>query len=265
MSYPYFSNKQAELDWLRANKAVLMHHRKTAIKLCDASPYAGVPNMPVVKALTDKAAGVAVELTDTPTLDAELVLNTTNFLDSHGDVHIPGIWTKTLKDNKRGFYLLQEHERHFDKVIAENVPAITKTLTWKELGYDYKGETQALIFQPKLEPERNPYMYEQYAKGRVKEHSVGMYYDQLLMAVNSTEKWWAEEKEIWDLYVGEIINQEDLENRSMFWAVKSARLAEGSAVLMGSNPVTPTLSVTQAKEIIVPQQKNRFRSIGKKY
>jgi hypothetical protein len=33
------------------------------------------------------------------------VINTTNFLDSHGDVHLPGIWNKSLNDNKMIMHL----------------------------------------------------------------------------------------------------------------------------------------------------------------
>lgn len=262
---PHFEDKKAELEWLRQNKTLLLHMKKAAIKYTDGLAHLYVPLF--IKNAANKAeSGEAPEV---PTdLNVQAVLNTTNYLDSHGDVHLKGIWKKTLSDNsKNGFYLLQEHERRFDKVIAEHVKASAQTKAWTELGMNYEGTTQALVFDALVEPGRNPYMHEQYSKGRVREHSVGMYYDQILMAVNSKEKWWAEEKENWDMYVGEIINQEDLENRSMFWAVKSARLSEGSAVLMGSNPVTPTLSVTQAKAIEQKEAevKNRFRTIGKKY
>jgi hypothetical protein len=49
-------------------------------------------------------------------------------------------------------------------------------------------------------------MFNQYAKGYVKEHSVGMRYVKEL-AVNSDSKYDAEEKAIWDKYIDEIVNK----------------------------------------------------------
>jgi hypothetical protein len=50
-------------------------------------------------------------------------------------------------------------------------------------------------------------MFNQYAKGYVKEHSVGMRYVKLELAVNSDSKYDAEEKAIWDKYIDEIVNK----------------------------------------------------------
>lgn len=263
---PHFDSKKAELDWLRQNKALLLHQKKAAIKYTDAIPLI-TPR--IFSTLADTLQGKAA-LTEENTsgiLKAEAVMNSCNFLDSHGDVHLNGIWKKTIKDaGTKGFYWLQEHQSKFDKVIAEGAKAEVRTVTWKSLGYDYPGTTEALVFLADLEPERNPYMHEQYAKGRVKEHSVGMYYDQIAMCVNSEEKWWREEKENWEEFAPLVANKEALEGRSAFWAVKAARLVEGSAVLMGSNPATPTISVSPAaaKRLDQPRS-NRFQTIGKKY
>ena len=88
-------------------------------------------------------------------------------------------------------------------------------------------------------------MFEQYAKGYVKEHSVGMRYVNLEMAVNSEEKYYAEEKAIWDKYISEVANKEEAEQRGYFWAVTEAKIVEGSAVVKGSNYATPTISVKE--------------------
>jgi hypothetical protein len=105
-------------------------------------------------------------------------------MDSHKDVHIPGIWKKALHKTK-SLYLLQEHSMTFKGIITDKVNAYTKTLTWKQLGLDAPGETQALIFEATIPKSRNEFMFNQYKDGLVKNHSVGMKYVQIEMAINT--------------------------------------------------------------------------------
>jgi hypothetical protein len=44
---------------------------------------------------------------------------------------------------------------------------------WKDLGFDFEGNTEALVFNVEIDKDRNDFMFNQYAKGYVKEHSVG--------------------------------------------------------------------------------------------
>jgi hypothetical protein len=58
----------------------------------------------------------------------------------------------------------------------------------------------------------------------------------------------AEEKENWDKYIGKVANVEQAEEEGYFWAVTEAKIVEGSAVLFGSNRVTPTLSNNKTQD-----------------
>lgn len=91
-------------------------------------------------------------------------------------------------------------------------------------------------------------MFEQYAKGYVKEHSVGMRYVKLELAVNSEDKYYRDEKEVWDKYIDQVANKETAEEQAYFWAVLEAKAIEGSAVVKGSNFATPTISVEAVKD-----------------
>jgi hypothetical protein len=121
-------------------------------------------------------------------------------------------------------------------------------MQWSDLGLNLKGDTEALIFNATISKQRNPYMFEQYAKGYVKEHSVGMRYVKLELAINSDNKWDVEEKEVWDKYYPEIANKEVADERGYFWAVTEAKIVEGSAVVKGSNYATPTISIEAVKD-----------------
>lgn len=271
---PQFATKAELFTWLRQNKDLLIHARKAAVKHADA--VAGVNTM----APTSEHGGAIVKELGAAAppaggiLYVKSAINTTNLMDSHMDVHIPGLWKKSLAETKL-IYHLQEHKMQFDSVISDNVTAYTKSLTWKALGYDFEGSTQALVFDSTIESKRNAFMFDQYANGYVKNHSVGMRYVKMLMCVNSDEKWWKEEKDNWEKYYGDIVNPEQADDYGMFWAVTEAKMIEGSAVLIGSNGATPTIEVTTeagksaTSTTIEPEEstriiKSRFATIGAK-
>ena len=135
----------------------------------------------------------------------------------------------------------------FDKIITDKVKAAIRVMNWKELGYSYEGTTEALVFDCDVDKARNPFMFEQYSKGYVKNHSVGMRYVTLELALNSESKFDIEEKEVWDKHISEIANKDVAEDQGYFWAVGEAKIVEGSAVPVGSNTITPVLSI-EAKE-----------------
>ena len=236
---PEFPNKEfdSKEDLFKAlveNKQELISIKKSITKNADAVSYGYVET---IKSNVNKAIASA-ELPQE--LTVKVVINTTNFLDSHGDVHIDGIWNKSVKDNKT-FLHLQEHDRSFDKVISDSAKASIQSMTWEELGFNYSGSTQALIFESTIDKLRNGFMLKQYANGWVKNHSVGMRYVQMELAINSEADYDKEYKDMWDEYYPIIANKEVADERGYFWVVKEAKIIEGSAVVMGSNSATPTL------------------------
>ncbi len=231
---PNFDTKEELFDFLIENKALLTQQKKSMTKHADSILTVGSDN------IGKAAAPINPDATE---LQAKVVINTTNILDSHSDVHIKGIWNKALKENKN-LYLLQEHQMSFDKVISSEVKASAQMMSFKELGFpQLKGEAQALVFDTTISKDVNPYMFKLYANGRVKEHSVGMQYVKIALAINSEEEGREEAKAVWDKYIDQVANKQDAEKQGFFWAVTEAKFHEGSAVLMGSNSVTPTMSV----------------------
>lgn len=232
---------------MKGDKKSLIRLKHAAVKYADAATYIGGMSEPI-KADANKAGIIEKEEGSTSReIIVRSVINTTNILDSHGDVHINGIWKKSVQESK-GFYLLQEHQMTFKNIISTDVNASVKSISWNKLGFDYEGSNQALIFDSVITPDRNPYMYEQYSKGYVKNHSVGMRYIKGVFCVNSDEKYWVEEKSNWDKYISEVANKEEAEELGYFYAVLEAKIIEGSAVVMGSNRATPTISVKEELE-----------------
>jgi len=235
-----FATKKEMFDFLIENKDLLIAQKKSALKTVDC----GIVVEPVIvreKNSTNKAEGDNMPDEKFTELKAVVIINTTNLMDSHCDVHLPGIWNKSLRENKMIMHL-QEHEREFEKVIADGkeLKAYTKTFTWAELGYNYAGSTEALVFESTVLKKRNEFMFNQYINGWVKNHSVGMYYVKMDMAIN--DKDYPNEYTAWEKYYPMIANKEKADEKGFFWYVLEAKCMEGSAVVLGSNFATPTIS-----------------------
>ena len=238
-------NSQEELfKALKENKQSLVALKKSTEKRADSISYV---NSETSNLITNKEEnGTNTEIDK---LQVKVVINTTNFIDSHNDLHINGIWNKSVSDNaNKGFLHLQEHERDFDKVISDNAKGYVESVSWKSLGLPYNGKTEALIFDSLIEKKRNEFMFKQYANGWVKNHSVGMRYVKIDLAINSDAEWDKTEKELFDKYYPVVANKEVADERGYFWVVSEAKIIEGSAVVMGSNSATPTLSVENKDE-----------------
>lgn len=254
-----FATKEQLFKHLKDNKSLLIAEKKSAIKHADSLNYGSLSTSGITKSGANKALAEI----DSPELDkikVKIVINTTNILDSHGDVHIPGLWNKTLKEQKLTYHL-QEHCMKFDHVISDQVVASVQEMLWKDLGESYVGKTEALIFDSNIDSERNEFMFDQYVKGYVKQHSVGMQYVQLYLCINSSEPYYSSEKDNWDKYITQVVNADAATDQGYFWAVTEAKLIEGSAVVLGSNNVTPTMEVTECEPSNDTQKNNAADSI----
>lgn len=248
-----FETKELMFTALKAAKQSIISKKKAAIKHADSYSITVIEgvNDKVINQLKEIAhksfANKSVDYTalkNLPNIIVKATTNTTNFFDSHRDVHIDGIWNKTIQDNgNKAFSHIQEHEYEFEKVINDAPITSVEKTTFKKLGFNYGGNTEALKIESVVDPNRNLFMYNQYANGWVKNHSVGMQYVKMEFCANTEMSDMAEEKAAWDKYYSRIANKEDVDAVGYFWAVTEAKLKEHSAVVFGSNSITPTNSV----------------------
>ena len=152
-----FATKKELFSELKKEKANLISLKKSAIKNADSFCF----NASTVLSSEKPYSAIKEEINSNngvpDSLNVKVVINTTNFLDSHGDVHINGIWNKTLKDNK-SFLHLQEHEREFDKVISDDAKGyVMKDAKINFMVYWFKEEIEKeiLIILPELNFEKN--------------------------------------------------------------------------------------------------------------
>jgi hypothetical protein len=187
-----FATQQELFKYLKDNLVKLKAEKKATLKQADGLGFVSV-KLFEDKDYAQKDDSVISEAVSEDEIRVKVAINTTNFIDSHRDLHIPGLWKKSLSETKSGTHL-KSHNRDFEFVIADgNDCAVSaKMMAWKDLGYAYEGKTQVLIHDSVIKKGRNPYMFEQYSNGWVKQHSVGMRYVDIFMCINSEEKYYAE-------------------------------------------------------------------------
>ena len=231
-----FDSKSKMFEALKANKELIIKEKKSQIfKSCDKGAGISVKPMKL-----DAIKGVQMDS------DYHYVaVNTTNVLDSHGDLHVKGIWNKSVKDQQGKNYLVLDHELSVSSVVArkENVEMFISDVSFSSIGKGYQGETQALIYKVAKSDIINPLAKEWLDSGSDIEASVRMQYVNVELALNSDSKGDEEEKAVYDQYVNQIANKNDFESIDYFWVVKEAKnIGESSLVLAGSNGATGVLN-----------------------
>lgn len=197
-----------------------------------------------------------------------IVVNTTNILDSHDDLHVAGIWKKSIQEIQGKNYLVCDHDLEIESVIVrkEHIEILTAKLSFQSLGYTYEGNTEALIYKVKKDKIKQS-VKEWLDSGDSIEASVRMQYVQVLFAMDSNNPEDATYKSNYDTYIEQIANKADFEYIPYFYIIKEAKnVKESSLVLFGSNNVTGLAENKQAVDdtleikeepIIITQTKKR--------
>jgi len=218
-------------------KADHIRIKKAAIKHADAVVLSGSNEFASKALQTDFEDDLSLgKITRT------VVANTYNWLDSHDDVHIKGLFSKSIKERQSEILHLHDHVHQLTAQVGRPLKVYEQAIQWADLGVNLKGETQALLSDTEILQDYNKMIFDQYLNGLIKQHSVGMQYVKLDLAVNDAEA--KEEFKIWNDHINDIGNRDKAEEQGFFWAIKEAKLIEFSAVIRGSNELTPTIQNT---------------------
>ncbi|MXV39342.1 hypothetical protein GO491_11755 [Flavobacteriaceae bacterium Ap0902] len=247
-------NKSELTQFLLNNEKALITQKKVIKTKSEA--VAG--RISVLKTNATKSEGFDGE-SNPNELELKLVLNSCGIMDSHRDVHIPGLWKKTLQENKN-IYHLESHKTDFDKIISDVHKCYTEIVPFSSLGINGSGSVECLIMEATAKKEYNPLMFRMYKEHKVKQHSVGMRYVKISLCINDEDA--GANFEAWEKYYPYVINKDEADKYGYFYAVTEAKLIEGSAVLFGSNPITPDLSnknIEPLKNTQVEPHKNALK------
>jgi hypothetical protein len=182
-----------------------------------------------------------------------IAVNSTRVLDSHKDLHIDGLWNKTVKEQQGKNYLVDTHVMSLGTTIArkENIEIMTATVPFSAIGKSYSGDTEVLIYKVPKNKVINPIAKEWLESGDAIEGSVKMRYTDIDLAMNSNSIEDENELKNYNDYNTIIANKSDFEDEiDYFWIVKQAQnLHESSLVLIGSNNATGMLAENKQAEI----------------
>lgn len=227
-----FTDKMDQTRFIKKNLSDLMTIKKSEYK---------TKSEPILKSeLFAKEFQPIIEDITSDFIEVKSVINTTNVIDSHMDLHMPKIWNKTVADNPYSHHLKQ-HENTFESVISKRAKSFNEEMNFKDLGLNIDFKTVANINQFTLERKRIPFMFDAYKNGDVEQHSVGMMYVSLDLAYYDEES--QKEMDFFNEAIKNAINPEVAEERGYVWVINEAKKREGSAVVFGSNSITPTLYV----------------------
>lgn len=228
-----FSTKEEMFKELVNNENKIADLKKATIKNTDSINIFGIKDTESIKALSFVKDGYVYP-----------IINTTNYFDSHGDVHFPNLWNKSLKDKSKKIFYVLEHELELDSVIAfpNDVNAFVKNVNWNDLGLSYNGQTQALIFEIAKDKIRIDKVAELFNEQVSFENSVRMRYINVNLAINSTSSDYEKQYDLWKSRIDLVANKDVAIEAGYMWCIDEASIEkEGSLVLFGSNDATPVI------------------------
>jgi hypothetical protein len=234
-----FQTKEELFVELKANNDFIIDAKKSQIyKSCEKDQSVSVKSIDLLKFSEENKA---LKLDENYYY---LVVNSTNILDSHEDLHVNGIWNKSVKEIQGKNYLVEDHKLETSKVIVrkEHIEIFTAIVPFSILGKSYQGNTEVLVYKVPKNQVKNQIVKEWLDSGDSIEASVRMQYVTILLAMDSNAPDDATEKKNYDDYINLIANKDEFEYISHFYIVKEAKnVKESSLVVLGSNGVTGKL------------------------
>jgi hypothetical protein len=221
------------LEEILKNKQEAINIKKSAYKHSD------VVNNHIIKEDNENVTKVLLEDDEQDNV-VKVIANTYYWLDSHGDVHVKGCFTKSIKENQDKIFHFDNHEHSFNSKVGKVKSVKEVNVNWTDLGVNKDGKTICVIGETELIEDYNCQVYDAYKNNEVNQHSVGMQYVNLQIAVNQPQE--VEAYKLWNEVYPMLGNPETADKMGYFWVVKEAKLKEYSCVLwQGSNSLTPTV------------------------
>lgn len=190
----------------------------------------------------DKEAGV---------LKRTILANTYWYMDSHSDVHLGrgeesenSLFSESIKGRASKIFPIDQHNYSLDGRMGKTINLYEAPISWRALGVGKTGMTEGLFADAQIEKRKNAARYEDYLNDEVDQHSVGMRYIDVQTAINDEDKY-PKQAAIFKKYINKIGNRQAVEKQGFFFAVGKGHLGEYSAVIAGSNELTPTMGISQ--------------------
>ena len=171
-----------------------------------------------------------VENVDTVSRTVTGFYNAYNFIDSDGDVLLPGAAKKSIKERGPKSTAVAKIKHALNHDLTQ-LPGKIVTLEEKTV-----NGISGIYFETKMaDTTIGNDTLKNYLEGIYDNHSIGFQFVQSEFVEKGAKGW--------DKYVGQLLNPNDAEARGYLFAVKEILLYEGSTVAFGANSLTPYLGV----------------------
>lgn len=234
-----FATKEDLFKSLMENKSLIIESKKAEIYKSHDKGLSITTNQQSIQKMSEASKSFE--------MDSDyyyFVVNSSNILDSHSDMHIENNWEKTVKEQQGKTYLVFDHQLKRSEIIAmkQDVTMFTATIPFKAIGKDYDGDSYCLIYKVKKDRIINSEAKQWLEAGYDLEASVRMQYMDIDVAIDSKSSDMVKEKANFDAYFPLIANKSDFDSIDYFWVVKQAKnVMESSLVMFGSNSATGLL------------------------
>jgi len=232
---------------LKANKQKLIQEKTLKVKFSDSC----VATPEILQRVTPKESGTKAADTNTeqPSTESDSILvkvvaNTANWMDSHSDVITADAYSASIFKRGTSIPHILDHKHSVTSFVGDVQKVYTEQLNLKDLGLSQEGSTTALIFETNIRKDYNPEVFKFYANKKINQHSIGLMYQELRLAIDSNAPEDVSYKDVWDKYYPNVINKDQADKQGYFWAVTKVDVMENSAVLFGANELTPTLELS---------------------
>lgn len=238
-------NRAEKIASLIKDKENIIKIKKLAYKLTDGFEFQTSKVLSVTKADSTNDTDEIIK--------RSIIANTYNYLDSHDDVHLDGVFSKTIKENNPFF--LHDHKFEVGAQIGNILKSYEQKIAWKDLGINKEGETTSLVHDVEIIKAYNEGIFDKYRMGAINQHSVGMMYVKIDLAVDDRSD--SKGFDLFNKVLPLLGNSEKALEQGYFFVVSEAKLRETSAVLMGSNPLTGIFSDSNKENL----QENLIKAI----
>ena len=229
---------------LKANKDSIIKDKQAGIKYTDSVMVSAMP-VQAKREHTTKADGQSSSSESEDSIDVKVVCNTAWFCDSHMDVLTADAYDASIAKRGNTIPHIADHKWTSTSHVGDVNKVYVEDIELRTLGIEAEGSTSALIMETSIRKDYNKDVFKFYSNGKINQHSIGLTYGKLMLALNSDDPEDAIYKDVWDKNYSNIINKELVDKRGYFWLVPEVDVLENSCVLFGANGLTPTLSTSK--------------------
>ncbi len=159
-----FKSDKEFFKYLVANKAELILLKKGAIKISDSFTVSDVTSKALTTNYQDDISSGQIKRT--------IIANTYNWMDSHDDVHLDGLFAKSIAEKGNSIFHLHDHIFETTAKVGKPISFYEKSVSWSDLGISKAGNTQALFLDSNIIKDWNPVIFQQYLLKSLRDCSV---------------------------------------------------------------------------------------------